>query len=123
MDFNPFPNNSNFVELLNSQQNVGFGNFTDGVSPPAAQVPFLGGHGTQDENIGEDTPGKCKERRTWTPSDDVLLISSWLNTSKDLIVGNEQRSSAFCTRIAAYYLASPKVAGCEKRELAHCKQR
>ncbi|XP_013728108.1 glutathione S-transferase T3-like [Brassica napus] len=101
----------------------GFGNFTDSVSPPAAQVPFLGGHGTQDENIGEDTPGKCKERRTWTPSDDVLLISSWLNTSKDLVVGNEQRSSAFCTRIAAYYSASPKVAGCEKRELAHSANR
>nr|VDD35583.1 unnamed protein product [Brassica oleracea] len=95
MDFNPFRDNSNFVELLNSQQNVVFGNFTDIVSPSSSQVPFLGSHGTQASNIGEDTPGKCKERRTWTPSDDVVLISSWLNTSKDPVVGNEQRSSTF----------------------------
>lgn len=71
----------------------------------------------------EDTPPGRKERRAWAPSDAVVLISSWLNTSKDLVVGNEQKSVAFWSRIAAYYAASPKVAGTETRESSQCKQR
>ena len=64
-----------------------------------------------------------KERRSWTPTDDVVLISSWLNTSKDAVVGNKQKFVAFWKRIADYFDASPKLAGCEKREPMHCKQR
>nr|VDD32631.1 unnamed protein product [Brassica oleracea] len=71
----------------------------------------------------QDTPAKGKERRAWTPTDDLVLISSWLNTSKDPLVGNEQKSVALWTRIAAYFSASPKLAGCEKREAAQCKHR
>ncbi|XP_013594779.1 PREDICTED: glutathione S-transferase T3-like [Brassica oleracea var. oleracea] len=71
----------------------------------------------------QDTPAKGKERRAWTPTDDLVLISSWLNTSKDPLVGHEQKSAAFWTRIAAYFSASPKLAGCEKREAAQCKHR
>ena len=52
-----------------------------------------------------------------------MLISAWLNTSKDPLVGNEQRSGAFWSRIAAYYAASPKVALGEEREATHCKHR
>uniref|UniRef100_A0A0D3D6B3 Myb-like domain-containing protein n=1 Tax=Brassica oleracea var. oleracea TaxID=109376 RepID=A0A0D3D6B3_BRAOL len=63
------------------------------------------------------------QRRKWTPIDDVVLISAWLNTSKDLVVGNEQRAGAFWKTIAAYFAASPKVAACEQREASHCKQR
>uniref|UniRef100_A0A0D2ZU67 No apical meristem-associated C-terminal domain-containing protein n=2 Tax=Brassica oleracea TaxID=3712 RepID=A0A0D2ZU67_BRAOL len=36
------------------------------------------------------------------------------------VVGNEQRAGAFWKRIAAYFAASPKVAGCEQREASHC---
>ena len=104
MDFNPFSDSPNFVDLLNSQQSV---------SPSSSQVPLF----------AEDTGGSGKVRRTWTPTDDVVLISSWLNTSKDAVIGNEQRSLAFWKRIAAYYNASPKLAGCEKREASHCKNR
>uniref|UniRef100_A0A0D3DN48 Myb-like domain-containing protein n=1 Tax=Brassica oleracea var. oleracea TaxID=109376 RepID=A0A0D3DN48_BRAOL len=64
-----------------------------------------------------------KERRSWTPTDDVVLISSWLNTSKDAVVGNKQKFVAFWKRIADYFDASPKLAGCEKRQPMHCKQR
>ncbi|KAF2609501.1 hypothetical protein F2Q68_00045749 [Brassica cretica] len=70
-----------------------------------------------------DDVGERQERRKWTPNDDVLLIISWLNTSKDPVVRNEQRSGSFWTRIAAYYAASPKAAGSEEREPGHCKQR
>uniref|UniRef100_A0A0D3DA18 Myb-like domain-containing protein n=1 Tax=Brassica oleracea var. oleracea TaxID=109376 RepID=A0A0D3DA18_BRAOL len=73
------------------------------------------------EERGANTEAIRKERRTWTPTEDVVLISSWLNTSKDPIVGNEQRSIAFWKKIAGYYNACPKLAGCEKREAAHCK--
>ena len=107
MDFNPFQDNSKFVDLLCSQQNVVFGNVPDCVEIPSSQ----------------DTPAKGKERRAWTPTDDLVLISSWLNTSKDPLVGNEQKSAAFWTRIAAYFSTSPKLAGCEKREAAQCKHR
>ena len=84
------------------------------------EVPFLGTEGPQN---GDEPPTERKERRTWTPTDDIVLISSWLNTSKDPVVGNEQRSMAFWKRIATYFSASPKLAGCEKREASHCKQR
>ncbi|XP_013694905.1 glutathione S-transferase T3-like [Brassica napus] len=118
MDFNPFTEPSNFVELLSSQQNVIFGNVSDSVSQSSPQVPF-----TDDSNFCEDSQAGPKERRTWTPSDDVVLISLWLNTSKDPVVGNEQRSNAFWKRIADYFSASRKLAGTDKREASHCKNR
>lgn len=52
-----------------------------------------------------------------------MLISSWLNTSKDPVVGNEQKAGAFWKRIAAYFAASPRVERGEKREAMQCKQR
>ncbi|XP_048611933.1 glutathione S-transferase T3-like [Brassica napus] len=69
--------------------------------------------------------GCCRrrERRTWTPRDDIVLISAWLNTSKDPVVGNEQCSGDLWKRVGAYFAASLKVAGCERREPGHCKQR
>uniref|UniRef100_A0A0D3CJE9 Myb-like domain-containing protein n=1 Tax=Brassica oleracea var. oleracea TaxID=109376 RepID=A0A0D3CJE9_BRAOL len=118
MDFNPFTEPSNFVELLSSQQNVIFGNVSDSVSQSSPQVPF-----TDDSNFCEDSQAGPKERRTWTPSDDVVLISLWLNTSKYPVVGNEQRSNAFWKRIADYFSASRKLAGTDKREASHCKNR
>uniref|UniRef100_A0A0D3BA62 Myb-like domain-containing protein n=1 Tax=Brassica oleracea var. oleracea TaxID=109376 RepID=A0A0D3BA62_BRAOL len=103
---------SNFVDLLNSQQDVVFGLGEDSVRVSSSQVPHFG-----------EIPVERKERRTWTPTDDQVLISSWLNTSKDPVVGNEQRSGAFWQRIAAYFAASPKIAVSERREAGHCKQR
>uniref|UniRef100_A0A0D3D334 No apical meristem-associated C-terminal domain-containing protein n=1 Tax=Brassica oleracea var. oleracea TaxID=109376 RepID=A0A0D3D334_BRAOL len=38
---------------------------------------------TEDSNFAEDTPAERRERRKWTPIDDVVLNSLWLNTSKD----------------------------------------
>ena len=54
MDYNPFTQSSNFVGLLNSQQSISFG---------SSQVPTP---------VSEDV-GECRERRKWTPSDDILL--------------------------------------------------
>ena len=38
-------------------------------------------------------------------------------------MGNEQKASAFGSRIAAYFAASPKVERCGAREAIQCKQR
>ncbi|KAF8104461.1 hypothetical protein N665_0172s0091 [Sinapis alba] len=62
-------------------------------------------------------------RKKCSPSDDVVLISAWLNTIKDAIVGNEQKAGSFWKRIAAYFAASPKVERGAEREAIQCKQR
>ena len=114
--------NSSIVDLLSSQQ--------ENVLPE----PFLyesfsqlpNGFSTQctaTSSLGEDTTIERKERKKWTPTEDKMLISSWLNTSKDPVVGNEQKAGAFWKRIAAYYAASPSVESSEKREAIQCKQR
>ncbi|XP_048622986.1 glutathione S-transferase T3-like [Brassica napus] len=102
MDSNPYRHGSNFVDLLTSQQSV---------------------FSLVEETVPEDTPAERKKRRMWTPVEDMVLISYWLNTSKDPVVGNEHRSGAFWNRIVAYFAASPKVAATEHRESTHCKQR
>ncbi|XP_024004052.1 glutathione S-transferase T3-like [Eutrema salsugineum] len=71
----------------------------------------------------QTTPQERKERAAWHPSDDVLLISSWLNTSKDSVVGNEQKSHAFWQRVSDYYDGSPNAEGCVPRTTSQCKQR
>nr|VDD62212.1 unnamed protein product [Brassica oleracea] len=65
-----------------------------------------GSFDTEASNFDGDTAVERRERHKWIPEDDILLISSWLNTSKDVMVGNEQRSDAFWSRIAAYFDAS-----------------
>ncbi|KAF8110420.1 hypothetical protein N665_0084s0030 [Sinapis alba] len=113
MDFNPFTQNASFVDLLNSQQSISFGNYEDSAELSSSQV----------HSLGTDDVGDRRELRKWTPTDDVVLISSWLNTSTYPVIGNEQRSCAFWKRIAAYFAASPKLAGCEQREASHSTTR
>ncbi|XP_013617256.1 PREDICTED: glutathione S-transferase T3-like [Brassica oleracea var. oleracea] len=89
----------------------------------SSQVPVFGSQGAEASSCPQDTTAEHREHRMWTPVEDMVVISSWLNTSKDPVVGNEQRSGAFWNRIAAYFAASPKVAATEHRESTHCKQR
>ncbi|XP_013595041.1 PREDICTED: glutathione S-transferase T3-like [Brassica oleracea var. oleracea] len=58
----------------------------------------------------EHTVSDHKERRKWSPTEDIVLISAWLNTSKDPVVGNEQKAIAFWKQIAGYFASCPKVA-------------
>ncbi|XP_010436204.1 PREDICTED: glutathione S-transferase T3-like [Camelina sativa] len=53
----------------------------------------------------------------------MVLISAWLNTSKDAVTSNQQKGNTFSSRIAKYYADSPKLAGIDKREPLHCKGR
>ncbi|XP_013616810.1 PREDICTED: glutathione S-transferase T3-like [Brassica oleracea var. oleracea] len=114
---------SNFVDLLQSQQHTVFGYYQDSALDSSSQVPLFFTQPTEASIPSQDTPVERIQRRKWTPIDDVVLISAWLNTSKDPVVGNEQRAGDFWKRIAAYFAASPKVAACEQRESTHCKQR
>ncbi|KAF8085057.1 hypothetical protein N665_0684s0009 [Sinapis alba] len=75
------------------------------------------------ESVSASIVSDRKERRKWSLTEDVVLISAWLNTSKDPVVGNEQKAIAFWKRIATYFVASPKLAGLEKRGPVHCKAR
>ncbi|XP_013607771.1 PREDICTED: glutathione S-transferase T3-like [Brassica oleracea var. oleracea] len=114
---------TNFVELLNSQQDTIFpetfpyARFSHGGEHGSSQLP------TETSSFCEESPTKRRGRRKWTVSDDLVLISAWLNTSKDPLVGNEQKARAFWQRIAEYYAASPKVERGEKIEPIQCKQR
>uniref|UniRef100_A0A0D3B8I5 Myb-like domain-containing protein n=1 Tax=Brassica oleracea var. oleracea TaxID=109376 RepID=A0A0D3B8I5_BRAOL len=72
-----------------------------------------------------NSPGLVKpaERRKWSTKEDLVLISVWLNTSKDPIVSNEQKLGAFWKRIEAYFNSSPQLIGSLPREWGQCKQR
>ncbi|XP_018466849.1 glutathione S-transferase T3-like [Raphanus sativus] len=64
-----------------------------------------------------------KERRKFSPIEDKILIGAWLNTSKDPIVGNDQKAGAFWRRIVDYYNANPHLVGKMPRETPSCKHR
>ncbi|CDY53282.1 BnaA05g35920D [Brassica napus] len=114
IDSNPSTGTSKFVDLLNSQQTVSFGNHEDSVELSSSQLPFLGSQRNE-----ASSHAAAKERRKWTPQDDIVLISSWLNTSKDTVVGNDQKAGRFWARVSAYFEASHNA----QREPSHCKQR
>ena len=116
MDYNPYTQSPRFVELLNSQQDSVFRLVEESQGTEASSQFRL-------VEESQATPAERRVRRKWIPTDDIVLISSWLNTSKDPVVGNEQWSGAFWKRIATYFAASPKIAGLEQREASHCKQR
>ncbi|XP_048605444.1 glutathione S-transferase T3-like [Brassica napus] len=98
MDSNPSTGTSKFVDLLNSQQTVFFGNNEDSVELSSSQVLFLGSKRNEASSHAAE-----KERQKWTPQDDIVLISSWLNTSKDVVVGNDQKAGRFWARVSAYF--------------------
>ncbi|KAL0772875.1 hypothetical protein Bca101_038026 [Brassica carinata] len=98
-------NSHGFVNLLASQS-----------SPPidvdSAEAPVT-------------SPGLVKpaKRRKWSTKEDIVLISAWLNTSKDPIVSNEQKLGSFWKRIEEYFNSSPHLVGSLPREWSQCKQR
>ncbi|KAL1209413.1 Glutathione S-transferase T3 [Cardamine amara subsp. amara] len=111
----PYSHDSGFLNLLTSQQS------NHHLETNLYDDDLL--FSNDDPSLSQDKPKERRERRKWSHIEDVVLISAWLNTSKDAIIGNEQKGNAFWSRIAAYYGASPKLAGLEKREPTHCKQR
>uniref|UniRef100_A0A0D3CWV2 DDE Tnp4 domain-containing protein n=1 Tax=Brassica oleracea var. oleracea TaxID=109376 RepID=A0A0D3CWV2_BRAOL len=79
-------NPSGFSNLLRSQIPV------DLDSPE----PFWFGSQVPDESPSQvPEESGVKERRKYSPREDKILIGAWLNTSKDPVVGNEQKAGAF----------------------------
>ena len=117
---NPFTQSSGFLDLLTSQQcdpvsqSVAFG---------SSEVPFLSSQWTNDPTQAEETNEDRRGRRKWSQKEDVVLISAWLNTSKDSVIGNEQKAGSFWKRVGAYFNASPQLVGMADREVGNCKQR
>ena len=105
----PFSLNSpEFVNLLASQS-------SQTIDVESSEVPRFSSQSSEDP--------KPVERRKWTPKEDLVLISAWLNTSKDPIVSNEQKAGAFWKRIEEYFNSSPQLSGFATREANQCKQR
>ncbi|XP_013694122.2 glutathione S-transferase T3-like [Brassica napus] len=73
--------------------------------------------------VGSSDVPKPVERRKWTTQEDLVLISAWLNTSKDPIVSNQQKLGSFWKRIEDYFNSSPQLTGFASREWSQCKQR
>ncbi|KAG7625135.1 No apical meristem-associated C-terminal domain, partial [Arabidopsis thaliana x Arabidopsis arenosa] len=74
-------------------------------------------------SLEEHVPKVKRERMKWSAKEDMVLVSAWLNTSKDAVIGNEQKANTFWSRIAAYYDASPQLNGLRKRMQGNIKQR
>ncbi|XP_013624348.1 glutathione S-transferase T3-like [Brassica napus] len=125
----PYSQHSSFQNLLNSQNpNITQHPYQSvplepSVDLSASDASVFGSQWTEDGHEDAETVSDRKERRKWSPTEDGVLISVWLNTSKDAVVGNEQKAIAFWKRIVSYFAASPKVDGSQKREATHCKQR
>ena len=112
--------NTSYVNLLFSQSQ-------SSVDLDSPEPFWFGSQGPEEPVVepviesGVESGGK--ERRKWSIKEDKILIGAWLNTSKDAVVSNEQKSGQFWKRIVAYYNASPQLVGTKPRELGQCKQR
>ncbi|XP_013594932.1 glutathione S-transferase T3-like [Brassica napus] len=122
----PFSHPCSFQNLLNSQQpntSFSFVSREPSIELSTSDASVFGTQSPEDANEDATFVSDRKERHKWSPVEDVVLISAWLNTSKDPVTGNEQKAIAFWKRIAAYFASSPKLAGLPKREPSHCKQK
>nr|VDD52729.1 unnamed protein product [Brassica oleracea] len=134
---NNYTQSSSYVGLLYSQQgssvqheNFPYESFHSSVHLGESENPPFSSQQSEDTPVGTpvgtpvSTPVDRVVRHKWTPADDEVLISAWLNTSKDAVVGSQQNSLTFWQRVAEYYAASPHGGEeGEKREHLHCKKR
>ena len=122
----PFSEPCSFQTLLNSQQpntSFSFVSREPSIEVSASDASVFGIGWPDDANEECHIVSDRKERWKWSPTEDKVLISAWLNTSKDPVVRNEQKAIAFWKQIAAYFGSSPQLAGLQKREPSCCKSR
>nr|VDD22931.1 unnamed protein product [Brassica oleracea] len=86
------------------------------------------GFNTEIAPVGESgetvVESAIKERRKWSPQEDLILIGAWLNTKKMQVKILESRKTVRSRkRIIDYYNASPLLVGTIQRELTPAKQR
>lgn len=124
----PFSSSPTFTELLNNQRDTNTPENYDQWSPPnlnnSPQIPVFSTQCSDAPNSCEFSPDNSREARVrWSVPEENVLVSAWLNTSKDAVVGNEQRAGRFWERVAEFYAASPAVRNLPKREANKCKQK
>ena len=64
----------------------------------------LSSQSSQTIEVGSSDVPKPVERRKWTTQEDIVLISAWLNTSKNPKVSNQQKLGSFWERIEEYLI-------------------
>ncbi|KAL0691096.1 hypothetical protein Bca4012_090775 [Brassica carinata] len=102
--------------LLNSQQpNTSF-SFLN--REPSIEVTSSDAKWAEDDTEDEHTVSDRKERRKWSPTEDIALISAWLNTSKDPVVGMSRKQSCFGNGLQAILHPVQRLLVC-KREGQH----
>ncbi|CAI8609677.1 unnamed protein product [Vicia faba] len=95
---NMFPSpqmNSNSMEFFCHEPEIPIG-FMSGCQLPSFSTQV----GAEKEKRVEV---KKNSREQFTRDEDILLIQSWLNVSKDPIVGVDQKAESFWVRVAANY--------------------
>ncbi|KAL0740417.1 hypothetical protein Bca4012_081930 [Brassica carinata] len=120
---NPYSQVGGYVSFLNSQT-FPYERSPSTLNFGASEIPQFSSQQHEAPAVPEPPPVASKERRYWSPADDEVLICAWLNTSKDAVVGCDQKSGTFWQRVGEYYGSSPhaKESG-EPREHLNCKQR
>ncbi|XP_010495300.1 PREDICTED: glutathione S-transferase T3-like [Camelina sativa] len=108
---------SSYVDLLNSQGD------TLNLDGAYEVPPYSSQESHQDVPLSQETHIR-KDRKKWNPADDEALISAWLNTSKDRIIGNQQKGGSFWQRVNKYYADTPHAIGNGEQGMnINCKQR
>lgn len=106
------------------QGNFPYESFPSSMNIGASDIPPFSSQQSEAPSPQEDTPTQRRERKKWSPADDEVLICAWLNTSKDAIVGIDQKGGTFWERVGEYYAESPHARGSGDRRLhLNCKQR
>ncbi|XP_018479439.1 glutathione S-transferase T3-like [Raphanus sativus] len=121
---NPYTQSSYLGHLNNIHENLSYDSFPSTVNFGASEIPHFSSQQSDAPSPPEVTAAERSQRTKWTPADDEVLISAWLNTSKDPIVGNSQKGGTFWDRVGAYYSGSPHaIENGDQRNHRHCKQR
>lgn len=118
----PFNQSGGYTGLMHSQHDsVGFGNSPYEIppfssqgssqipqfpSPVSSQTSHFRSQQFEAPSPAAEAPVERGKRHKWTPAEDGMLISAWLNTSKDSIVGNNQKSGTFWKRVGEDLFAS-----------------
>ncbi|KAF2544289.1 hypothetical protein F2Q70_00024977 [Brassica cretica] len=115
---NPYSDSPSYSYLLHSQ-NFQYGSYPSSQNfGGGSEIPPFSSQQPDAPASREDPPVASRERRQWTPADDEVVISVWLNTSKDDVVGNEQKSGTFWKRVAEYYASTPHAKESAERQIS-----
>ncbi|XP_018463053.1 glutathione S-transferase T3-like [Raphanus sativus] len=97
----PYSQSAGYMGLLQNQEgsllhdNSPYESYHSGSS----QIPLFSSQQSEAPTPPTDGPVERGKRHKWTPVEDEMLISAWLNTSKDAITSNYQKSGTFWKRV------------------------